>query len=161
MESIVKSLKEPLDRFTAIQKQLADLIKNIGGTGRIHGTIIDIDFYNHIYVNPNDLKITAYFAESMVEKIVYGSIQGLLTERRPDMLSAFNKYLSAYSNDALVVQEKFNSDFSSCRYTSTDIYSASRIINKIQRLQSNILTIWPDDDQNYTGDSDRQILLDK
>ena len=60
METMIYTIKTPLDKFTSFQKHIADMVKRIGGVGTIHGSIIDIDFYNHINVNPIDLSITGY-----------------------------------------------------------------------------------------------------
>ena len=51
MDSMISTIKTPLDEFTSFQKRIAGIVKRIGGAGTIHGSIIDIDFYNHIYCN--------------------------------------------------------------------------------------------------------------
>ena len=50
MDAMVSIIKTPLDKFTSFQKHIANIIKRIGGVGTIHGSIIDIDFNNHIYI---------------------------------------------------------------------------------------------------------------
>ena len=144
MLEIIETIKSPLDAFTGIQKQISNFVKSIGGEGRIHGAIIDIDALNHIYVNPNDLKVTGYFALSMVEKMVFGSIQDLLTQCRPELLPAYNNYLNGDTSTALVLKQNSDNSFVSKPYYSTDIYTNSNVLKKMQRLYSNILTIWPD-----------------
>ena len=57
MDSEIKRIKSPLDKYSAFQEKIAAEIRKIGGNGHIHGCIIDIDWENHIYVNPVDLKI--------------------------------------------------------------------------------------------------------
>ena len=71
MDAMVSTIKTPLDKFTSFQKHIADVVKRIGGYGTIHGSIIDIDFYNHIYVNPVDLSMTGYWASDIINKIGY------------------------------------------------------------------------------------------
>lgn len=38
------------------------------GCARVHGCIVDIDYFNHIYVNPFDGTITPYYADSIFKK---------------------------------------------------------------------------------------------
>lgn len=148
MANIIETIKTPLDKFTAIQKQISDFVKSIGGDGHIHGAIIDIDFYNHIYLNPNDLKITGYYAMSMVNKRIYRSFRGLLTAHRPDLLPAYNRYLSGDSTSAIAVLGDEDGQLTSQPYDSTDIYKVSNLLKKMQRLYSNVLTVWPEETQD-------------
>jgi hypothetical protein len=80
----------------------------------------------------------------MVEKMVFGSIQDLLTQCRPDLLPAYNNYLNGDTSTALVLKQNSDNSFVSKPYYSTDIYTNSNVLKKMQRLYSNILTIWPD-----------------
>ena len=73
MDRVNKIIKEPLDKYTRYQEKIAEKIKKIGGSGNIHGCIIDIDFFNHVYINPNDMKITGYRASDMVNKLFLSS----------------------------------------------------------------------------------------
>ena len=153
MPEVIATLKEKfaLDEFSSLQRQISDLVKGMGGNGRIHGAIVDIDFFNHIYVNPNDLKITPYHALTMSEKIIYGNIQNLLTERRPDLLVAYEKYLSEAPSTALALRKNIGDGALSSVYYSTDIYKYSNIVKKVQRLNSNILAVWPEKSKSKSG----------
>lgn len=159
MAEIIDVIKSPLDKFTTIQKSISNFVKSIGGDGRIHGAIIDIDYYNHIYVNPNDLKITGYYAQDMVNKQIYGSIEGLITAHCPKLLPSYKKYLSETSSTALILSKSEKNKFDSMPYYSTDIYSSSNILKKMQRLYSNILTIWPEKNQQKGLNNKNQNLL--
>lgn len=152
MANIIARIKEPLDKFTAFQKQISDFIKEIGGVGRIHGAIIDIDFYNHVYVNPEDLKITSYFALDIVDKLVYGSLKDLLSAQRPDMLPVYKKYLLENASMSLVLSQGSSGLSEATPYYSTDIYQVSNLLKKMQRLYNNILTAWPED-TNFDNDA--------
>ena len=41
-------IKEGTKSYYEYINQLSDYIKSIGGSGNVHGTIVDIDFYNHV-----------------------------------------------------------------------------------------------------------------
>jgi hypothetical protein len=143
MDQVIDTIKNPLDKYSSIQKRIADDVKKMGGSGNIHGCIIDIDFYNHLYVNPLDMKITTYYAVDIIQKTVFPSVPKLLETKRPDLLKKYNKLVEsskATNEVSLFMEEKENEEVT--EYLDTDIYKASREIKKMQRLDSNILAIW-------------------
>lgn len=145
MDDMISTIKAPIDKFTSFQNYIADMIKSIGGVGRIHGSIIDIDFYNHIYVNPVDLSMTGYWASDIINKIVYPSIPALLEEKCPEIFEEYVKLLKC--NDKNPLAPKRQTDVAKLPqvYLDTDIYKASREIKKMQKLHSNILSSWYED----------------
>ena len=145
MDTMISTIKTPLDKFTLFQKQIADMVKQIGGIGTIHGSIIDIDFYNHIYVNPFDLSITGYWASDIINKTVYPSIPALLEKNCPAIFGEYVKLLKGDSKNPLALKQQTNIAVLPQTYLDTDIYKASREIKKMQKLSSNILTSWYED----------------
>ena len=83
MDNVIASINAPLAKYSAYQEKIAREIKKIGGSGRIHGCIVDIDFYNHVYVNPFDGTITGYWAENIINKLVYPDVPTLLEAECP------------------------------------------------------------------------------
>lgn len=142
MDAMISIIKKPLDKFSTFQRQISDIIKKIGGSGTIHGCIIDIDFYNHIYVNPIDLSITGYCATDIINKIIYPSIPSLLENNCPIMFNEYIKLLEDCDKNSLVLKQKSNITSLPQIYLDTNIYKASREIKKMQRLNSNILSFW-------------------
>lgn len=145
MDTMISMIKTPLDKFTSFQKQIADMVKQIGGSGKIHGSIIDINYYNHIYVNPFDLSIIGYWASDTINKIVYPSISALLEKNCPAMFGEYVKFLKGSSENLLVLKQQTNITMLPQIYLDTDIYRASGEIKKMQKLSSNILTSWYED----------------
>lgn len=145
MDTMISTIKTPLDKFTSFQKQIADMVKQIGGSGTIHGSIIDIDFYNHIYVNPFDLSVIGYWASDIINKIVYPSIPALLEKNCPVIFGKYVKLLESNSENPLTLKKQTNITVLPKTYLDTDIYKASREIRKMQKLNSNILTSWYED----------------
>lgn len=139
-------IKRPLDKYTAIQEKISKQVEAIGGSGKIHGAIIDIDFMSHIYVNPKDLKITAYFAYDMVYKKVYKNIPSLLKDKCPILYSNYEKLIAKKEDNALVEYNNAMIDTRAEYYLDTDIYWASREIKKMQRVSKGILGTWFDPD---------------
>lgn len=71
------------------RKKIAGAIKKIGGDGRIHGCIIDINFFNHAYVNPIDLTVTGYWASDIFQKVIYPDIPSLLKGQCPQLYANY------------------------------------------------------------------------
>jgi len=143
MDQVINTIKTPLDDLNNVLKQISDNIRRIGGTGRIHGTIIDIDFFNHLYFNCTDGKVTAYFATSIIDKTVYPNLLDLLKERCPAMYKNYQDKGQADASLNALIQVSSNNSPTQL-YLDTNIYENSRKIKKMQKLSSNILCIWPD-----------------
>jgi predicted MPP superfamily phosphohydrolase len=143
MDKVIATILAPLDKYTKYQTLVADTVKQIGGDGKIHGCIVDIDFFNHIYVNPSDLKLTGYFALDIIGKYAYENIPTLLEMERPDLYENYKKLLQTKSSNPFAVQKRTN-EGKGALYLETDIYAASREIKKMQKLYSNILSTWVD-----------------
>ena len=148
MDAMISTINTPIDKFTSFQKHIADMVKRIGGVGRIHGSIIDIDFYNHIYVNPGDLSMTGYWASDIINKIVYPSIPALLEKNCPAIFGEYVKLLKGNSENPLALKQQTNVAILPQMYLDTDIYKASREIKKMQKLSSNTLSSWYEEPLN-------------
>lgn len=145
MDSMIASIDTPLKKYTAYQESIADEIRKIGGSGRIHGCIIDIDFYNHVYVNPIDMTVRGYWASDIINKLVYPNIPALLKKECPELYANYMKLIEGEKSNPLAVkQTKHEVSLLPQEYLETDIYKASREIKKMQKLNSNVLTTWYD-----------------
>ena len=147
-------IKEGTSSFYDYINQLSDYIKSIGGSGNVHGTIIDIDYYNHVYVNIYDGTITPYWADSMTYKIVYSSVQELLSIHCPKLLKNIE---TNNKNEIMVMKNELipkGGEF----YEDTRIYKESRIMKRIQYLiDDNIIRIWND---NLLEEKEIKLLLE-
>ena len=47
-------------------------------THLVHGSIVDINYWAHLYVNPFDGKVTPYFAFDQTRKMVFPNMRDLL-----------------------------------------------------------------------------------
>ena len=141
MDKVIARLQPPLNEYNNYQKKIADEIINIGGSGRIHGCIIDIDFYNHIYVNPFDATLTAYWASDIINKLVYPDIRTLLKNECPSLYSNYLELLERRNVKVLAIKQSETKVLAQ-EYLDTDIYRASNEIKKMQKLSSNVLTPW-------------------
>jgi len=154
MNEVVSTIESPLNKYLCIQREISEEIKRIGGDGKIHGCIIDIDWYNHIYVNPIDMKAVGYWAENMVNKLVYPDIPALLKAECPNYYKNYQKLFKEDEINLLLPVKKKKNEVTLLpqKYLDTDIYRASREIRKMQKLTSNILTVW------YEGKNNGKLL---
>lgn len=147
MSAVIALLKGPLDKYTVYLNRVADEIKRLGGYGSIHGCIVDIDFYNHIYVNPTDGTLTGYWASDIINKLIYPTVPALLEAQCPELFAAYSKMIKGENkkNISSISQKTVSKlALSPIPYLDTDIYKASRQIKKMQKLNSNILSTWPE-----------------
>lgn len=141
MDTVVEIIKKPLDIYMNIQKRISSEIQKIGGSGYIHGCIIDIDWFNHVYVNPFDMKITGYWGADIIDKKIYPTVPALLKKECPSLYTRYTKLFKENSKDVPVL-EKHDLATLPQSYFNTDIYKDSREIKKIQKLTSYILATW-------------------
>lgn len=131
--------------YQSLLKSVSYEIKKIGGIGTMHGCIVDISELSHIYINPYDGKITAYWAENTLMRVVYTSIQSLIEQREPAL---YDKYIEEKStlcyldniNQDNTIDESVNKDM--VLDIGYDIYSTSKIIRAIQYIEDNVIRIW-------------------
>lgn len=156
MDSVVAHIKKPLDAYTNIQEAISAEIQMIGGSGYIHGAIIDIDGYNHVYVNPIDMKITGYWASDIINKKVYPTVSELLKQECPMLYERYTDLLKESSENLHALRKNENNELAVLPqiYLDIDIYKVSREIKKMQKLSSNILTTWYE-----TDDTNRMIEI--
>ena len=153
---ILNASREFQDYISAISEEIIKL----GGSGDIHGCIVDIDFFNKLYVNPYDGCITAYSAPSLYNdrRIIYKSFYDLLQseakcseivsimKQNYDSDSEFSKSLISKN----VGRDSFISSASSPEFRNA--YKMSSTMKKLQAFYDDgIVKIWPDnleDNQN-------------
>lgn len=141
----------PLRKY---QERLSETVKELKipypEAGRIHGLIVDVDFYHHMMINPNDGKITFYYSPffGLVKEL--GSFSKLLKsmESHDYYIKCNRDYLEAkkqaVTKGILKKVGKDNHDFEKIDIKNS-LYSVSRRVNQLQRLfTSNILREWDD-----------------
>ncbi len=147
MVDYAKTVNAFLEDYQNYMKVLSKEIKSIRGSGKIHGCIIDIDFLNHIYVNPLDGKITPYYATSMTSKYFYKNIRSLLKYKCPQIYDAYIRKIEYSSNNGelMVIDEDAIESNIITFVESTEMYSTSRIMLSLQYItENNIIRLWND-----------------
>lgn len=154
MELYISKVYELLKPYNRAVWAISKEIRNIGGTGTVHGCIVDIDFFNHVYLNPFDGKVTPYYAEDTVSRLVYGDMPALLKEKLPEL---YPKFIAADKNGSIpllgqfaVSKENETQNMESAKVPElvmgTEMYSPSRIMRSIQYIfDNNVIRIWKDE----------------
>ncbi len=143
----IQAISNDMGPYRQRLNYLSEEVKKIGGIGTIHGSIVDISFFSHIYVNPLDGKTTSYYAADTTSRIVYDSIKDLIETREPQLIKSFmletNKHTLPWIDNLLMSQnDRSNSE----HMTGTEMYDPSRIIRSLQYIwDKNVIRIWNDD----------------
>lgn len=135
-----------LEPYTKMQNNIAEYIKKLGGSGNIHGAIIDIDYNNHIFVNPLDGAIVPYYAISMANKYVYKNITALLEASRSKLKNnlLINEKLNALPT--LYSYSLSETDNDSVFVEDTKMYAVSLKIKDLQCITNKkVIRCWSDD----------------
>ena len=144
--------------FTPYMKALSMIsseIRAIGGTGTIHGCIVDIDWCNHIYLNWVDGKVTPYYAIDMTNKIVFKDVKALLKlSPHPPLLQNGESILTRFTTMAKegkipVLSRSTNMEWEFATVSQVilerGMYKPSSIMRSIQYVfDQNVLRIWND-----------------
>lgn len=130
-----------------------------GCSGRVHGCIIDIDYSNHIYLNPYDGTITPYFAMSMYDKNVYKNTKSLIAAKRPELLESLSLLANNSSTELSIVGDTSTAlvsisdtiDKHTEKVYSHEMYSISNRIKPLQKIYDlKLVQVWYD---NILGDA--------
>lgn len=136
---------------------LSEEIRAFGGTGTIHGCIVDIDWGNHVYLNPFDGKVTPYFALDMTNKIAFSDVPSLLAQspyppKMPSGKSMKKAYKLAEKKGELAILQTLGRADEIALATipevvlDRDMYKPSRIMRSIQYIfDQDVVRIWNDE----------------
>lgn len=138
---IIQKYLKLVSPYRNAQENISKFVKSFGGSGKIHGTIIDIDFLNHIMLNPLDGTITYYYAPMFGLAQKYDNMLDLLEDRNEQLANNYKKVLDIKENNII---EKTNIENKLEHIDiKNSIYSTSRKLNQIQRLfDKKVLRDW-------------------
>lgn len=143
-----------LQPFRIAEEMVSEYVKSLGLSGRIHGCIIDLDFSNHIMINPVDGTVTVY--NSPIFGIVkefdgLGDILEDMANKEPALYSGALKKYNKNAKKLPKVLKKKNDDYEEVDISHESAYGVSRDIRNVERLfTSNTLRDWDDYLLNYS-----------
>ena len=157
MEQYTTNVNRLLDRYTGTQELISQFLKKIGGDGKIHGCIIDVDkpkglfgySYAHLFVNPIDGTVTPYYARNVQSRIIYKDLKSLLANSTEckKMLAKFRALEASHSSILPVL--KYDDDITpwgtdnSVYDEGGYLYRMSRIIKSLQYCtEKGIIRVW-------------------
>ena len=164
VEKYVENVYLLLDRYSGGQKRISEFVKKLGGSGKIHGCIVDVEkpnemdnfSYYHLFVNPTDGKVTPYFAYDVKSRIVYKDIKSMLESNDKCKLLADNYVrLESESKSNLPAvqylgQVAFRKNESFMYDEGSYLYKISRIIKSLQYItEKNVIRIWNEELLNH------------
>lgn len=153
-----------LDRYTGGQKKISEFVKGLGGSGKIHGCIVDVDkpgnfesySYCHLFVNPTDGKVTPYFAYDVTSRIVYKDFKALLESQKSCKLLQDNYARLESEKNLNMPVLQYSSQLEEWGHESSMydegsyLYKISRIIKSLQYVaEKSIVRIWNEELVNY------------
>jgi len=169
MDRYAQKVTEAVTPFQNALSAISNEVRKFGGWGSIHGCIVDIDFLNHIYLNPFDGALTAYHAWNIQYKLVFDDVISLLKEHLPELCE---RYEAAMNNELLPIlghsDGKTKGKKSKKKMVvakvpqlvlETDMYNPSRIMKSIQYIfENNVIRIWNDEILSADFGEDRLAL---
>ncbi len=164
MTNMVNAYIRLFKPYRVFQEDVSKAVKSFGGSGKIHGYIIDIDFYNHIMINPNDGKITYYYSPFFGYLTEYADILDLLENHNPELADIYKKLLNSSDSNTFARIEKAEKKAITVKIDiKNSLYNDSRQAYQLQRLfEAHILRIWNEDILNYkiNAENESQNLID-
>lgn len=119
LSKYLKSLL-PLRR---VQKKLSKELKELGLKGTIHGTIVDIDYYHHIMLNPYENSLNYYYSPQ------FGSIESLGSF--DNVIKSLGR--TGHSEEKLkLIQQKYNSKAEQSGYLLSTMTDNSMIDTSLE-----------------------------
>lgn len=138
-------IKSGIKKYNEALKSISDIVKRFGGTGTIHGCIVDIDFYNHIYLNPQDGSISAYYSPLFGERYEYPTVEQLLDRQLPRLYMNYKKMIGTSTSPVVTANIEVSSN-EVTHILDTTQYKSSNLIKRIQYItENNVIRIWSDD----------------
>ena len=143
----VKSLFKPLD--TTLE-EISSIVQAYGGDGYIHGSIVDIDWLHHIYLDPAGT-VTFYYAERKGDWKCFSSFDDLLKSK--NLMFAPKRFggetenaLAQISNKTKVLMLSTQKINPAVAKTTQESYARSLVVSKVNYLSKhNVIRIWNDE----------------
>ncbi|MGL4847353.1 MAG: DUF4116 domain-containing protein [Clostridium sp.] len=160
LDNYSENINKLLERYTGNQNKISKFIKELGGSGKIHGCIVDIDkpsyfrlySYCHLFVNPTDGTVTPYFAHDIKSRVVYKDLKSLLKAQEScKLLNSNYKRLESEMN-LNMLSIKYSSELvewgkeDTMNDEGTYLYKISKVIRSLQYVsEKGIIRVWNKD----------------
>ena len=132
-----------LHSYNKVLIDISNAVKSIGGDGKIHGCIVDIDFLNHIYLDPVDGSIKPYYSPYYGYQKFFRDVPALLSKMCPAIYKNYVNLIANY-NTSLITSDYLSNNITLSIFSTTQ-YKPSNLINNLQYItEKNIIRVWND-----------------
>lgn len=143
-DNVVNRYIKDLTPLWKVQSQISDILKCIGFDGRIHGLIVDVDFYNHIMLDVESKKIRYYYSPVYGHMVEFDNFLHLVdficsnnydrylgsTKDRKEIASRIkDKFLSLSGESEDVIHSVIRSNELNLEYLSKDMNYKNSLIS--------------------------------
>lgn len=153
-----ETIQARLSPYRNALKAISSEVKKVGGSGNVHGCIVDVDFLNHIFLNPLDGKVVPYYATSTEKRMVFPNIQSMLRLMDKTILSLLmprnyeKKYIELSNKGklpalagTLEMNEFADGGMAKIVYDKR-MYTSSRLMCSMHYVfEGNVVRLWRDD----------------
>ncbi len=175
-EKMVNKYIEKLTPYRNYQIKLSEEVKKIGGSGNMHGLIVDYDFCHHIMISPTDNSLFLYYSplSGYGTALNLKSVIGLLDHVGKNKITK-TEYLMNITTDSILYP--YIDTCEEYKYTDDENYDALQIIDiknspyaisiRMRNLErvftSGVLRDWDDAIINdfLTNDNDQYLGISK
>ena len=91
MSQYHQNIKSAMMPYRQAVQQLAEEVRQFGGTGTVHGCIVDISFFSHLYLNPFDGTVSPYWTLDTLSREVYDTVLALIQAQEPQLKKRYLK----------------------------------------------------------------------
>ena len=145
-----KAVRDAIKPYQQFMEAMSKEVQSFGGSGKIHGCIVNVSSLSHIYVNPFDGKVTPYWAIDMCSRLAYDNLQILLEEREPSLAENFRleckkQSLPLISKHIMNASKQKGAEIAIVPQWvfGTEMYVPSRIMKSVQYIWSqNVIRVW-------------------
>lgn len=147
----VELVRRAFEPYRRALEGVSNEVRAFGGSGMVHGSIVDVDFFRHIYVNPLDGTVTPYLALNIVEKVAFPSTSAMLAGSPYEA-----RFLAAADGGNVPLLAAADAGGELARVPEmvldTDMYRSSNVMRAVQYVfEKGVVRIW-NDDVLATGD---------
>lgn len=141
LDSYFSVVKKMYNEYYQRLESISSFVTSFGGSGKIHGSIVDIDFYNHIFVDPDNMYETVYNSPTYNNITIYENVTSLLYYERKDL---YNEIVDIYAKTGSTNMEQVYEQTTST--LRADYSNVSKKMTQINRmLKNNVVLDWEED----------------
>lgn len=138
--------------YVAALGKISEEVRNIGGDGYIHGCIVDIDWFNHIYLDPLDGKASFYYATDTTNRVTFKNAAALISKSPCIDENVRAHYRTAIGNGEISLLPRLGIEKDgicasvATKTSGSSMYNSSRIMKSIQyAIENGVVRIWNED----------------